>query len=49
VTAVPDWFEITRRNACTVQTTVGWICWDPGATRRSVELGLPSAFAEPLG
>ena len=44
-----DWFEITKRNARSVQTTVGWIFWDPGATRRYVELGLPEAFAEPLG
>jgi hypothetical protein len=49
VTVVPDWFEITRRNARSVQTTVGWIFWDPGATSRYVELGLPEAFAEPLG
>lgn len=44
-----DWFEITRRNARSVQTTIGWIFWDPGVTRRSIELGLPEAFAEPLG
>ena len=45
----PDWFEITRRNARSVQTTIGWIYWDPGATARYIELGLPEAFAEPLG
>lgn len=44
-----DWFEITRRNARSVQTTIGWIFWDPGATRRYVALGLPEQFAEPLG
>ena len=44
-----DWFEITRRNARSVQTTIGWIFWDPGATRRYVSLGLPEQFAEPLG
>jgi hypothetical protein len=44
-----DWFGITRRNARSVQTTIGWIFWDPGVTRRAVELGLPEAFAEPLG
>jgi hypothetical protein len=44
-----DWFEITRRNARSVQTTIGWIFWDPGATRRYTELGLPADFAEPLG
>jgi hypothetical protein len=47
--AVTDWFEITRRNARSVQTTIGWIFWDPGATRRYVALGLPEPFAEPLG
>ncbi len=45
----PDWFEITRRNARSVQTTIGWIYWDPGATARYIELGLPEVFAEPLG
>ena len=44
-----DWFGITRRNARSVQTTIGWIFWDPAATRRYVELGLPEQFAEPLG
>jgi hypothetical protein len=44
-----DWLAITRRNARSVQTTIGWIFWDPGVTRRAVELGLPEAFAEPLG
>lgn len=47
--AGPDWVAITKRNARSVQTTIGWIFWDPGATRRYVELGLPEAFAEPLG
>ncbi|MCO5330201.1 MAG: hypothetical protein M9961_09000 [Ilumatobacteraceae bacterium] len=45
----PDWFEITRRNARSVQTTVGWIFWDPGAARRYEALGLPAQFAGPLG
>ncbi|CAN5690761.1 hypothetical protein BH10ACT1_BH10ACT1_02340 [soil metagenome] len=44
-----DWVELTTRNARSVQTTIGWIFWDPGATRRYVDLGLPEAFAEPLG
>jgi len=44
-----DWVEVTTRNARSVQTTIGWIFWDPGATRRYVALGLPEAFAEPLG
>jgi hypothetical protein len=44
-----DWFEIARRNARSVQTTVGWIFWDPGAVRRYEQAGLPEAFAGPLG
>lgn len=40
-----EWFELTRRNARSVQTTVGWIFWDPGAVRRYEALGLPG----PLG
>ena len=39
------WIEITRRNARSVQTTVGWIFWDPGAVARFEGLGL----AGPLG
>jgi hypothetical protein len=42
---VTDWFEITRRNARSVQTTIGWIFWDPGAVARYEALGLPG----PLG
>jgi hypothetical protein len=44
-----DWFEITRRNARSVQTTIGWIFWDPGAVARYQEVGLPEGFAGPLG
>ena len=40
-----DWFAATRRNARSVQTTIGWIFWDPGALARYAELGLPG----PLG
>jgi hypothetical protein len=40
-----DWVEITRRNARSVQTTIGWIFWDPGAIQRYEPLGLPG----PLG
>lgn len=47
--AEPDWFEITRRNARSVQTTIGWIFWDPGAVARYAALGLPEDFAGPLG
>jgi len=50
-----DWFEICRRNARSVQTTIGWIFWDPGAVHRLEELQLPhplgyiAARAAPLG
>jgi len=50
-----DWFEITRRNARSVQTTIGWIFWDPGAISRFEALGLPGPLgyiasrAAPLG
>src|SRR5581483_11637724 len=40
-----DWVAITKRNARSVQTTIGWIFWDPGAVRRYEQLGL----AGPLG
>ena len=40
-----DWVGITRRNARSVQTTIGWIFWDPGAVARFEALGLPG----PLG
>ena len=40
-----DWFDATRRNARSVQTTIGWIFWDPGAIRRYEALGIPG----PLG
>ena len=43
--ATPDWVAITRRNARSVQTTIGWIFWDPGAVVRFETLGLPG----PLG
>jgi len=41
--------EITRRNARSVQTTIGWIFWDPGAMRRYLHLGLPEGLHGPLG
>ena len=44
-----DWVAITRRNARSVQTTIGWIFWDPGAAARYQALGLPADFAGPLG
>ena len=40
-----DWFDLTHRNARSVQTTIGWIFWDPGAVARFEALGLPG----PLG
>jgi hypothetical protein len=40
-----QWTELTKRNARSVQTTVGWIFWDPGAIGRYTRLGLPG----PLG
>jgi hypothetical protein len=52
---VPDWVDITRRNARSVQTTIGWIFWDPGAIARYERLGLPgplgylASCAAPLG
>jgi len=46
---VTDWQAITRRNARSVQTTVGWIFWDPGAVDRYRAEGLPEGFAGPLG
>lgn len=39
-----DWVEIARRNARSVQTTIGWIFWDPGAVERYEQLGLPGAL-----
>jgi hypothetical protein len=50
-----DWVAITKRNARSVQTTIGWIYWDPGAVRRLEALGLNgplgyiAARAAPLG
>lgn len=40
-----EWFELSRRISRSVQTTVGWIFWDPGAVTRFEALGLPG----PLG
>ena len=50
-----DWIAIARRNARSVQTTIGWIYWDPGAVARLEALGLSgglgyiAARAAPLG
>lgn len=43
--ATADWVGITRRNARSVQTTIGWIFWDPTAVANYEALGLPG----PLG
>ena len=43
--SAPDWVAITRRNPRSVQTTIGWIFWDPGAIERYEALGVPG----PLG
>ena len=42
MTSATDWVDITRRNARSVQTTIGWIFWDPGAVARYEALGLPA-------
>jgi len=50
-----DWNAIALRNARSVQTTIGWIYWDPGAVSRLEALGLSgplgyiAARAAPLG
>jgi hypothetical protein len=36
-----SWVQITARNARSVQTTIGWIFWDPGAVASYEALGLP--------
>lgn len=44
-----DMIDLTRRIARSVQTTVGWIFWDPGAIERYTANGLPASHAGPLG
>lgn len=39
----------TERISRSVQTTIGWIFWDPGAIERYARLGLPTDLAGPLG
>jgi hypothetical protein len=41
--------QVAQRNSRSVQTTIGWIFWDPGAVRRYAQVGLPEDFAGPLG
>lgn len=43
--ADPAWVELTARISRSVQTTIGWIFWDPGAVGRYEAMGLPG----PLG
>ena len=45
--AMTDWTAVTRRNARSVQTTVGWIFWDPGAVARYRAEGLPEGSPGP--
>jgi hypothetical protein len=40
-----DWVALTKRNARSVQTTIGWIYWEPTAVARYEALGIPG----PLG
>jgi hypothetical protein len=44
-----DWPALTARISRSVQTTIGWIFWDPGVARRAIDLGAPEPFAGPLG
>ena len=44
-----DPVDLTRRIARSVQTTIGWIFWDPGAVERYAALGIPEPFASPGG
>lgn len=39
-----DLVELTTRVSRSVQTTIGWIFWDPGAVRRYEALGVPAAL-----
>jgi hypothetical protein len=39
-----DWIAIARRNARSVQTTIGWIFWDPVAVANLDALGVPDPF-----
>jgi hypothetical protein len=42
--AEEEWVEIARRNARSVQTTVGWIFWDPIAIEKLDALGVANPF-----
>lgn len=47
--SMTDWTAVANRNARSVQTTVGWIFWDPAAVARYQAAGLPEGLAGPLG
>jgi len=46
---VTDWVAVTRRNARSVQTTIGWIFWDPGAGARPAAVEAAFGSISPLG
>lgn len=39
-----NWAELTKRNARSVQTTIGWIYWEPRAVSRYEALGIPGSL-----
>jgi hypothetical protein len=39
-----NWAELCRRNARSVQTTIGWVYWEPRAVARYEALGVPGAL-----
>ena len=43
-TDTDEWLGIARRNARSVQTTIGWIFWDPAAVANLDALGVPDPF-----
>jgi len=43
-TDLSDPLQAARRCSRSVQTTIGWIFWDPGAVARLDALGLPHPF-----
>jgi hypothetical protein len=43
-TDLSDPLQAARRCSRSVQTTIGWIFWDPGAVERLAAIGLPHPF-----
>jgi hypothetical protein len=41
-----EWIQVSQRNARSVQTTIGWIFWDPGAVGRYEQFGLTSGLGD---